>query len=155
MVLFSRSFVRRRMISLATTASIAATSFAFADDPAKTDHLRGAMPIQRVANQIDHSTERLFLSDNDASMLKMSADAMIKPIGGVDHDFVAMMMPHHQGAVDMPNAELNYGHGVQPRWQAQEIAATEKQVPATRNAVVAGQSVARRSIAPDGMKMSR
>ena len=46
MVLFSRSFIRKRMISLATTASVAATSFALAEDPAKTDHVRRATPIQ-------------------------------------------------------------------------------------------------------------
>jgi uncharacterized protein (DUF305 family) len=29
--------------------------------------------------------------------------------GDVDHDFVTMMMPHHQGAIDMAKAELLYG----------------------------------------------
>jgi uncharacterized protein (DUF305 family) len=30
--------------------------------------------------------------------------------GDVDRDFVAMMMPHHQGAIDIARAELKYGH---------------------------------------------
>jgi len=29
--------------------------------------------------------------------------------GDVDHDFATMMMPHHQGAIDMAKAELLYG----------------------------------------------
>jgi hypothetical protein len=27
-----------------------------------------------------------------------------------DRDFVAMMMPHHQGAIDLARAEVKYGH---------------------------------------------
>ena len=156
MVLFSRSFVRKRMISLATTASVAATSFALADDPARTDHVRETMPIQHVADQSDHSGEQLFLSESDASMRKMMADMMVKPTGDVDHDFVAMMVPHHQGAVDMAKAELNYGHNVQLRRLAQEIVATQqREITVMRNAVADGQPFATPSIAHDGMKMSR
>jgi uncharacterized protein (DUF305 family) len=44
MILFSRSFIRRRAISLATTASVAATSFALAQDPMKAHQVRAAMP---------------------------------------------------------------------------------------------------------------
>jgi hypothetical protein len=156
MILFSRSFVRKRMISLATTASVAATSFALADDPAKSDHVRGTMPIQHVADQPDHSGEQLFLSENDVSMRKMMADMLIKPTGDVDHDFVAMMVPHHQGAVDMAKAELDYGHNVQLRRLAREIVATQQQeITVMRNAVTDGQPFATQSIAHDGMKMSR
>ena len=59
-------------------------------------------------------------------MRKMMADMMIKPTGDVDHDFVAMMVPHHQGAVDMAKAELKYGRNVQLRRLAQEIVATQQ-----------------------------
>jgi hypothetical protein len=51
MVLFSRAFVRKRMISLAATASVAATSFALAEDPSRTHHLHAAMPIRYVADR--------------------------------------------------------------------------------------------------------
>jgi uncharacterized protein (DUF305 family) len=156
MVLFSRSFVRKRMISLAATASVAATSFALADDPAKTDHVRGAMPIQHVADQRDHSGEQLFLSENDASVRKMMADVMIKPTGNVDHDVVAMMVPHHQGAADMAKTEPNYGHDVQLRRLVREIVATQQQeITVMRNAVTERRPLATQSFAHDGMKMSR
>jgi uncharacterized protein (DUF305 family) len=146
MVLFSRAFVRKRMISLATTASVAATSFAFAEDPARTDEIRGAMPIQYVADRPDHSEEQAFLSENRAAMNKMMADMTVKPSGDVDRDFVEMMVPHHQGAVDMAKAELKYGHNEQLRRLAQDIVATQqREITVMRNAVGEGQSSAAQS----------
>jgi uncharacterized protein (DUF305 family) len=127
MVLFSRSFVRKRVISLATTASVAATSFALAQDPTKTYHVGGAMPIQYVADRPDYAQEQPFLSENDAAMNKMMADMTIKPTGDVDRDFVAMMVPHHQGAVDMAKAELKYGHNELLRRLARRIVTTQQQ----------------------------
>jgi uncharacterized protein (DUF305 family) len=60
-------------------------------------------------------------------MRKMMADMMIKPTGDVDRDFVAMMVPHHQGAVDMAKAELKYGRNERLRRLAQEIVAKQQQ----------------------------
>src|SRR6202022_5024352 len=51
MVLFSRSFIRKRAISLATTALVAATSFALAQDPSRMYHVRGTPPIQNVGDR--------------------------------------------------------------------------------------------------------
>jgi hypothetical protein len=45
----------------------------------------------------------------------------------VDKDFVEMMVPHHQGAIDMAQAELSYGHSEPLRGIAQEIIATQQQ----------------------------
>ena len=67
------------------------------------------------------SVEKPFLAENDAAMDKMMSDMTIRPSGDVDHDFVAMMVPHHQGAVDMAQAELRYGRNEQLRRIAQEI----------------------------------
>jgi uncharacterized protein (DUF305 family) len=66
-------------------------------------------------------TERPFLAQNDAAMTKMMNDMTIKPTGNIDRDFVAMMVPHHQGAIDMAQAELRYGREAQLRRIAQEI----------------------------------
>ena len=127
MVLFSRSFVRKRAISLATTALVAATSFALAEDPTKSYHVRGTRPIQYVADRPDLSNEQSFLSENDAAMNKMMANMTIKPTGDVDRDFVQMMVPHHQGAIDMARAELKYGRNEQLRRMSQEIIVTQQQ----------------------------
>src|SRR5437588_2509363 len=136
MVLFSRSFVRKRAISLATTASVVATSFALAEDPTRAYHVRGTRPIQYVADRPDLSNEQSFLSENDAAMNKMMANMTIKPTGDVDRDFVAMMVPHHQGAIDMAKAELKYGHNEQLRRMAQEIVVTQQQEIATMRLAV-------------------
>src|SRR5207237_7009799 len=70
--------------------------------------------------------EQPFLSENNGAMKKMMADMMIKPSGDVDRDFVEMMVPHHQGAVEMAQAELKYGHNEQLRRLAQQIVATQQ-----------------------------
>jgi hypothetical protein len=62
-----------------------------------------------------------FLAENDAAMTKMMNDMTIKPTGDIDRDFTAMMVPHHQGAIDMAKAELRYGKNVQLQRIAQEI----------------------------------
>ena len=69
-------------------------------------------------------------------MTRMMAAMQIKPSNNVDRDFVAMMVPHHQGAIDMAEAELSYGHNEPLRGLAQEIIATqEQQIVAMRRAL--------------------
>jgi len=41
--------------------------------------------------------------------------------GDPDSDFVNMMIPHHQGAIDMAKTQLMYGKDPQMRRLAQEI----------------------------------
>jgi uncharacterized protein (DUF305 family) len=41
--------------------------------------------------------------------------------GDIDHDFATMMIPHHQGAIDMARAELLYGKDPVMRRLAEEI----------------------------------
>ena len=139
MIVFSRSFIRKRVISLATTASVAATSLALAHAPTRAYHVRGALPIQYVADRSDYSDEQPFLSENDAAMNKMMADMTVKPTGDVDRDFVAIMVPHHQGTVDMAQAELRYGHNEQLRRLAQEIVVNQQQEIAVMRLAVGDQ----------------
>ena len=47
--------------------------------------------------------------------------------GGVDEDFVATMVPHHHGAIDLAQAELRYGRNEQLRRIAQEIIVTQRE----------------------------
>ena len=65
--------------------------------------------------------EAPFWKENEAAMIKMMNDMAVKPTGDVDRDFVAMMVPHHQGAIDMARAVLRYGRNEQLRRIAQEI----------------------------------
>jgi Domain of unknown function (DUF305) len=71
--------------------------------------------------------ETPFLAENRTAMDKMMADMTVKPSGDVDQDFAAMMIPHHQGAIDMAKAELRYGRNEQLRRIAQEIVVDQQQ----------------------------
>jgi uncharacterized protein (DUF305 family) len=63
-----------------------------------------------------------FMGAIDASMSKMQKGMTSAPMSGdVDHDFATMMLPHHQGAIDMAKAELSYGKDPVMRRLAQEI----------------------------------
>lgn len=61
-------------------------------------------------------------SDLEQGMEKMHAGMRsIKPSGDNDVDFVRLMLPHHQAALDMAKTELLYGQDTQMRRLAQEI----------------------------------
>ena len=50
-----------------------------------------------------------------------------KPTDDPDRDFAAMMIPHHQGAIDMAKAELIYGHDPVSRRLAEGIIVEQQQ----------------------------
>jgi len=63
-----------------------------------------------------------FMQAMSAGMERMDRQMATAPMNGdVDHDFAAMMIPHHQGAIDMAKAELIYGKDAVMRRLAQEI----------------------------------
>jgi uncharacterized protein (DUF305 family) len=68
-----------------------------------------------------------FKAKNDAAMDRMMAAMAIRPSGDIDRDFAEMMIPHHQGAIDMAEAELRYGKNEQLRRIAQEIIVDQQQ----------------------------
>ena len=82
------------------------------------------------------AAEAPYLAENVSAMTKMMIDMGIRPSGDVDTDFVAMMVPHHQGAIDMALAVLRHGHNPQIRRLAQEIIVTQQQEIAVMRLVV-------------------
>jgi hypothetical protein len=82
-----------------------------------------------VATSSDPAVHREadYVHANDAAMARMMAGMDVKPTGDVDADFVAMMTPHHQGAIDMAIAELRYGHNEPLKRIAQEIIVDQQQ----------------------------
>ena len=60
------------------------------------------------------------------SMDKMNKAMSSAPMtGDADRDFVVMMLPHHQGAVDMAKYELAHGKDPALRKLAREIVAAQ------------------------------
>jgi hypothetical protein len=85
----------------------------------------GRSDICRGATKFPQETP--YLTENDAAMNKMMSDMVIKPTGDIDRDFVAMMTPHHQGAIAMAQAVLRNGRNEQIRRLAQEVIVTQQQ----------------------------
>jgi uncharacterized protein (DUF305 family) len=101
-----------------------------------------------VAAQAADNGEKPFLAENSAAMDKMMDGMSAKPRGDVDQDFVATMVPHHQGAIDMAQAELRHGHNEQLRRIAQEIIVEQQQeIAAMRLAL--GQPLPPSAASPD------
>jgi uncharacterized protein (DUF305 family) len=61
------------------------------------------------------------------AMRRMDQGMAIAHSGNADRDFAAMMIPHHQGAIDMARAELQFGHDLVLRRLAQAIIVEQQQ----------------------------
>src|SRR6476620_6084351 len=122
-----RRFAPIGAITLVITAVSATAFLAMAQD--------GSPPICSTSPSIVVG-EGPYLVENDSAMKRMMNDMTITPAGDVDLDFVAMMVPHHQGAIDMAVAVLRHGRNLQIRRLAQEIIVTQQQeITAMRLAV--------------------
>ena len=89
--------------------------------------LASAQEARPPAQTAPAGDETAFLAENDAAMTKMMNDMAAKPSGDIDRDFATMMIPHHQGAIDMAVIELRYGKNEQLRRIAQEIIVEQQQ----------------------------
>jgi len=128
--------VLRARCMAAAAISVAAVALGSAGSPA------------HAADAANGSPETPFLQENDQAMTRMMDGMSIKPSGDVDRDFTAMMIPHHQGAIDMAQAELRYGHNEQLRRIAQEII-VEQQQEITAMRLALGQPLPPSAPAPD------
>lgn len=121
------SFIRKTLISLTTILSIFGVCVALAQ------HQTGT---HRVPVPTADSDEQGFVVDSELALSKMSLDIPVDSTGDVDRDFVAIMTPHHQGAIDVARAELKYGRNEDVRRIAQSIIAErESEMSAMRAAV--------------------
>jgi uncharacterized protein (DUF305 family) len=103
----------RRSIGVALTLCIAVGVAAHAQS-----HGHGDAPSDATtfASQMTQAMDRM-----DAGMMAA------KPTGDPDRDFAAMMIPHHQGAVDMAKIQLIYGRDPVMRRLAQAIIVEQQQ----------------------------
>jgi uncharacterized protein (DUF305 family) len=71
--------------------------------------------------------EAAFRAEASLSMDRMMRDMDARAMGDADQDFVAMMTPHHRGAIEMAQSELRYGRNETLRRIAQEIIVDQQQ----------------------------
>lgn len=68
-----------------------------------------------------------FAREMNGAMNRMMDAMQVRLSGDPDRDFAAMMVPHHQGAIDMAIAELRHGRNPQLKRIAQEIIVDQQQ----------------------------
>ena len=92
------------------------------------EHQAVGMPhtVPNVPGQYGKPFQR-FAAEMNAGMAQMMSD-MHTPgyTGDADIDFLAMMIPHHQGAVDMARLVLQHGDDPVTRKLAEDIIASQR-----------------------------
>ena len=93
--------------------------------------LIGALALS-AQQQGSHEQGDKVVAENDWSELRAGMEKMhvamasVEPSGKSDVDFVRLMLPHHQAAIEMAKTQLLYGKDAQMRRLAQEIIADQQ-----------------------------
>jgi uncharacterized protein (DUF305 family) len=94
--------------------------------------LAATMSLSRAQDHNDHSAQPAVAPADaskaytEANTRMMEAMHGLQPSGDPDRDFVTMMIPHHQGAIDMARIELQYGKDSELRAMAEKIIADQE-----------------------------
>jgi uncharacterized protein (DUF305 family) len=120
----TRPFHAIALMLIAALTGYGHLTIVVAAEPAKmVHHHTVSAPVPFVATS-DKSYQSLA---DDAMAVMNDGMARASMNGQADHDFASMMIPHHQGAVDMAKAELLYGTNPVLKRLAQEIIVTQGQ----------------------------
>ncbi len=96
-----------------------------------------AMPAMDHSAHMQGSTPVAMQGYMDAMDDMMGAMAGMPSTGDADADFLAMMIPHHQSALDMAKVELAHGKDAETRALAEQIIAAQEQEIAQMQAMLA------------------
>ncbi len=107
-------------------AGIVVLAFSALAPPAHAHDEHGHSAEAEVPPPFVATTAKPFPQLMEEAMVVMDYGMVKAPMNGnPDHDFAAMMIPHHQGAIDMAKVELLYGKNPVLRRLAQEIIVTQ------------------------------
>jgi glutaredoxin len=81
-----------------------------------TDHVMPGMSGMQMGHAASPAGQSFMIG-----MEKMNRDMNMPMTGDADKDFVAMMIPHHQGAIDMAKTHLQYGKDPMLRQMSEDI----------------------------------
>jgi uncharacterized protein (DUF305 family) len=73
------------------------------------------------------ASEEGFYAEMDRANTRMHRGMEIAPTGDPDRDFARLMIPHHQGAIDMALVQLKYGRDQRLKRLAQSIVVEQNQ----------------------------
>ena len=95
-----------------------------------------AFPTLAQQDQHGHSGQHggmmgVYGSEMHSAMQRMQQDMSSGMTGDPDIDFARMMIPHHQGAIDMARLQLEHGKNPQLRQMAQKIIEDQEREIAT------------------------
>lgn len=104
--------------------------------PASAQHVQHPHGAADVPSTSFSNDAAEFQAENGQAMARMMEAMHVAPTGDIDKDFVTMMIPHHQGAIDMARAVLRSSRNEAVRRLAQEIIVTqEDEIRAMRLAI--------------------
>jgi hypothetical protein len=128
--LHGRSAMRPRTVSqvLIVAVTVAVFGLSLTGSTAVTDRWRQnhtgsvlAGLADAVLCAVDPGVPASFDTETAGVLTRMHREMEIGPSGDPDRDFARMMIPHHQGAIDMAVVELKYGRDPRVRRLAQAI----------------------------------
>jgi uncharacterized protein (DUF305 family) len=111
-------------LGIAALTGLVLAAFALAIDPPAE---RGMEPARVESNAFPTCSSAIgrldtgFYAEMADVNARMHQGMEITPSGNIDRDFARMMIPHHQGAIDMARLLLKYGQDKRLKRLAQSI----------------------------------
>lgn len=96
-----------------------------------------------------------FIEETRIAMDRMMSGMDVRATGNADVDFATMMIPHHQGAIDMAMAELRHGRDERLRRIAQEIIVDQRQEIVAMQATLQREGASPSTTEPMNMETMR
>ena len=126
-----------KLTLLLASVALAATAGVALADSHETDSMEG----------MDHSGMTMTAEDPGMQALMESMNTMMTTMpmesaGDIDADFIRMMIPHHQSAIDMARVELEQGDDEETRAMAEQIITAQEAEIAELQAMLERMGVA-------------